>query len=207
MLHKLAESRLISSRLSDALNHIYTLESSSRFKSFEGLRAFAIILVFNVHFFGGFVNKHYFVQENSFAESMFEVLHSGYLGVDLFFVLSGFLIFSTLYRNKPTLLAYISHRMLRILPAHVVVLIILISLSNNEVNIAELCSNMFFLPAFFQNIPNYNFVTWTLGWEWLFYLLMFGLFYAGNAFYLYAGMVISLLLMFSGTFPLNSLVG
>ncbi len=163
----------------DALEKIYNLESSSRLRAFEGLRAWAVIMVFNVHFFGQYYQQHYFMQAGSFAESFFKILHAGHVGVDLFFVLSGFLIFSTLNRNKPTFIEYMKHRIARIMPAHLVVLIAYLAVlalpSFPSLPWASIFANMFFLPTFIGAYPIYNYVSWTLGWEWLFYVLMFGI--------------------------------
>ena len=55
--------------------------SSNYRKEIDGLRAFAVIAVIINHF-----NKN--------------LLPSGYLGVDIFFVISGFVITSSLYKRK-----------------------------------------------------------------------------------------------------------
>lgn len=163
------------------LSKVYNLESSSRLKSFEGLRAWAVIMVFNVHFLGQYYQNHYFVGVDSFAERVFKFLHSGHIGVDLFFVLSGFLIFSTLNRNKPSFKSYISHRINRIMPAHVVVLLLLMFANiwgGFFTNVwGGFFANILFLPTFVSQLPAFNSVTWTLGWEWLFYILMFFFFH------------------------------
>lgn len=161
------------SRIKNGLNRIYNLDSSSRLKSFEGLRAWAVIMVFNVHFFGQYYQQHYFVQAGSFAEWVMKFLHSGHIGVDLFFVLSGFLIFTTLHRNKPDFRSYIGHRCSRILPAHVAVLFIILF---PNIPWRSFFGNILFFPSFFSSNKMFNPVTWTLGWEWLFYVLMFFIF-------------------------------
>ena len=158
--------------MKDALNRLYCLDSQSRFQSFEGLRAWAVIMVFNVHFLGQYYQQHYFVQPNSVLERMLKFLHSGHIGVDLFFVLSGFLIYSTLIRNKPSFRDYLKHRASRIMPAHIAVLILL---TFPAMHWAGFFSNILFLPTFFHLLGDINIVTWSLGWEWLFYVSMFGI--------------------------------
>lgn len=181
--------------LQDALNRIYNLESPSRLKAFEGLRAWAVIMVFNVHFFAQYYQQHYFVQAGSVAEGAIKVLHAGHIGVDLFFVLSGFLIFSTLNRNKPTFRNYIGHRISRVMPAHIAVLFLLLF---PAIPWGGFLSNIFFLPTFFPWIENYNIVTWTLGWEWFFYVLMFGIFNSNRG--LYVGMLSTIIVLFVVTY-------
>lgn len=162
-------------RARNVLNRVFNLEASSRFRSLEGLRAWAIIMVFNVHFFAQYYQQHYFVQANSFAEGVIKAVHAGHIGVDLFFVLSGFLIYSTLKRNKPTFWNYIGHRMSRIMPTHMAVLFLLVF---PIIPWRGFLANVLFLPTFFPQLSEFNVVTWTLGWEWLFYVLMFGIFYS-----------------------------
>jgi peptidoglycan/LPS O-acetylase OafA/YrhL len=159
--------------IKNRLNRIYNLDSTARLKSFEGLRAWAVIMVFNVHFFGQYYKQHYFVQSGSFAEGVMKFLHSGHIGVDLFFVLSGFLIFTTLHRNKPDFRSYIGHRCSRILPAHVAVLFVILF---PNIPWRSFLGNILFFPAFFSSHNMFNPVTWTLGWEWLFYVSMFFIF-------------------------------
>ncbi|EPD86440.1 hypothetical protein HMPREF1529_00492 [Microbacterium sp. oral taxon 186 str. F0373] len=79
-----------------------------RYAGLDGLRALAVMLVVVYHLFPGWV------------------LHSGFVGVDVFFVISGFLITSLLLREhdrtgRIALLAFWSRRARRLLPALAVV--------------------------------------------------------------------------------------
>ena len=187
------------SRIINGLHRIYNLEFSSRLKSFEGLRSWAVIMVFNVHFFGQYYQQHYFVQAGSFAEGLIKIFQSGHIGVDLFFVLSGFLIFTTLNRNKPDFRNYIGHRSSRILPAHVIVLFVVLF---PNIPWGSFLGNILFMPSFFRSNNMFNPVTWTLGWEWLFYVLMFVIFrFKGDDNRgLYVGIVGTLVTLFVITF-------
>lgn len=81
-----------------------------RAPALDGLRGFAVLAVVIYHFFG-------------------DVIPGGYLGVDVFFVLSGFLITSLLIREKVTtgrvdLKDFWLRRFRRIVPAALVVLVV-----------------------------------------------------------------------------------
>lgn len=91
----------------------------------DGLRAIAVIAVIINHF-----NK--------------EILPSGYLGVDIFFVLSGYVITSSIYRRKNDnfkefILGFYKRRIKRIVPAllfFVLVMSLLVCLFNPKPEIS-----------------------------------------------------------------------
>lgn len=85
-----------------------TTPSAPRFAGLDGLRAVAVLLVVLYHLFPGWF------------------LHSGFVGVDVFFVISGFLITSLLLRERAdtgriALGAFWARRARRLLPALIVV--------------------------------------------------------------------------------------
>ena len=113
----------------------------SYYPALDGLRGMAILLVVLLHNFG-FMNYFFF----------------GWLGVDLFFVLSGFLITEILLNNlnKPFFLRnFYMRRVLRIFPLYYIVLIlfliILPILHNPSLDISYYTSNQFWLWTYFQN--------------------------------------------------------
>jgi peptidoglycan/LPS O-acetylase OafA/YrhL len=63
-----------------------TFSNTTRFHSLDGWRFFAVLIVIKSHV--------------AFAPSNLEILNWGYLGVDLFFVISGFLITTLLIRER-----------------------------------------------------------------------------------------------------------
>ncbi len=89
-------------------------------RSLDGMRAIAITLV---------VLFHYpFARGNAFRFFNDQPVHGGFLGVDVFFVLSGFLITSLLLEEKSrhgaiSLRAFYARRALRLLPAFAVLFV------------------------------------------------------------------------------------
>ena len=139
----------------------------------DGLRAFAVIAVIVNHF-----NK--------------ELLPSGYLGVDIFFVISGFVITSSLYKRpiqtfSDFLSSFYERRVKRLVPAlvfFVLVMSLLICLFNPDpdlslkTGLASLfgVSNFYLLKQstdYFSSSTELNVFThtWSLGVEEQFYLL------------------------------------
>jgi peptidoglycan/LPS O-acetylase OafA/YrhL len=139
----------------------------------DGLRAFAVVAVIINHF-----NK--------------DLLPSGYLGVDIFFVISGYVITSSLAGREPKnfldfVTAFYERRIKRLVPALVVFVLItsvLICLFNPDPGVALKTgitslfglSNLYLLKTstdyFAQSTELNPFVhTWSLGVEEQFYLL------------------------------------
>jgi peptidoglycan/LPS O-acetylase OafA/YrhL len=87
----------------------------------DGLRSFALLFVILTHWFSFFVDWDSF-----FALPLF-FIHYGWIGVDLFFVLSGFLITGILLDSKTKahfFLNFYIRRALRILPLYYLVLVL-----------------------------------------------------------------------------------
>ena len=139
----------------------------------DGLRAFAVITVIINHF-----NK--------------EILPNGYLGVDIFFVISGFVITSSLYQRpsknfKDFIIGFYERRIKRLIPAltvFVLITSITFCLFNSEptiylrTGITSLfgLSNLYLLRQstdyFAQSTELHIFAhTWSLGVEEQFYIL------------------------------------
>lgn len=139
----------------------------------DGLRAIAVILVVNFHAFP-------------------EAMPGGFIGVDIFFVISGFLITGIIAREldqkRFSLLGFYNRRVRRIFPALIVVLcatLVLGWLWMLPAAYAQLSSDVFASAAFFSNIAlllqsGYFDVEsakkpllhlWSLGIEEQFYLL------------------------------------
>src|SRR5213083_1806340 len=117
-----------------------SLPSSQYRPDVDGLRAVAVMLVLNYHAFP-------------------EALPGGFIGVDVFFVISGFLITGIiareLERGRFSLLGFYNRRIRRIFPALIVVLAFTLLLGwfwMLPAAFAQLGSDAFASAAFFANI-------------------------------------------------------
>ena len=72
------------------------LTQSKRIPELDGLRGIAILLVLSFHY----INNQLIQSENKIGKTLTKLTSFGWVGVDLFFVLSGFLIGSILMRSQ-----------------------------------------------------------------------------------------------------------
>lgn len=89
--------------------------ASPRDPALDGLRGVAILLVFLFHYGGGLRSPHLPVRLFGY------LTQAGWVGVELFFALSGFLITGILWQNRTTphlLRSFFARRALRILPVY-----------------------------------------------------------------------------------------
>jgi peptidoglycan/LPS O-acetylase OafA/YrhL len=97
--------------------------SVERVPVLDGLRGLAILLVMLHHFFQNYVPEPVWIDR-----LVFGLMGCGWFGVDLFFVLSGFLITGILYDAKGAdryFLNFYARRTLRIFPLYYAVLVLL----------------------------------------------------------------------------------
>ncbi len=143
----------------------------------EGMRGFAVSLVFLVHYVA-LVRP--WIGDTSLLE-LTHVLHTiGNTGVDLFFVLSGYLIYQSLISRPQSYLRFMSRRVARIYPAFLVVFVLYIVLSfafpeKSKIPgpvpdaIVYLLQNFLLLPGLFPVQPMIT-VAWSLSYEMFYYL-------------------------------------
>jgi len=101
--------------------------------------------------------------------------------VELFFILSGYLIYGTLLRRDPGFLAFMARRAERLYPAFLCVFALAVAwhvaLGTGEIPADPggaarvILANLLFLPGVVAMAPILE-VAWTLSWEMAFYLLL-----------------------------------
>lgn len=144
----------------------------------EGLRGFAVFLVFLVHYVT--MVKPWITGHAALLTFSGAVHTMGNTGVDLFFVLSGYLIYGSLISRPKPFIRFMSRRVERIYPTFVVVFAIYVVLSfvfpaENRIpspisaGLIYLAQNFFFLPGFFPIDPLIT-VAWSLSYEMFYYM-------------------------------------
>ena len=144
-----------------------------RISNIHGLRAFAAFLVVLFH-----VNLN--VIQNGFSKSALEhVFNIGNSGVDIFFVISGFVMVISNWEKKISILSFFGLRLVRILPLYFLLTLAYFSISviapflipNMNVNFSYFLSSVTFTTAIFGYVAPILGQGWTLEYEMLFYLL------------------------------------
>lgn len=152
--------------------------SVANLRPMEGLRGFAVFLVFLVHFvtlIQPWMAGHPGLL--AFATALHTVGNSG---VDLFFVLSGYLIYGSLISRPQHFLPFMTRRVARIYPAFVAVFAIYLALSwllpaeskipaGTAASLVYLVENFLLLPGLFPVEPMIT-VAWSLSYEMFYYL-------------------------------------
>lgn len=159
--------------------------AEDRLKPLDGLRAFAIITVMLFH------TDNYFqhVDLSILGAKFQNLIYNGFCGVDLFFVLSGFLITSQILKSpltKDNTKKFFIKRFLRIAPAYYVILIFVTLFIRVQSDVSEATlpthdiftkwfppffSHLLFLQDYFFRFPPIMTVFWTLAIEIKFYFL------------------------------------
>lgn len=144
----------------------------------EGLRALAAFMVFIVHYSAQFTP---WIDTNSITWNLIPYYrHIGAKGVELFFIISGFLIYGMLMKKDVSFPIYLKRRLRRIYPTFLVVISVYILLSflfpgesklpgSISETISYIVLNIFMIPGVFPIEPIMT-VSWTLSYEMFFYL-------------------------------------
>jgi peptidoglycan/LPS O-acetylase OafA/YrhL len=139
----------------------------------HALRAFAALMVFGVHLCDGF-NTHFFPNYEPLNEAMPYIKRFGTFGVELFFVISGYVIMNSLQRHP--LRDFLARRMVRIYPVFCFFTVCFFTLNwilrlhPESLSVRTLFLNLGFLNIYFGTealSPN----AWSLTFEANFYLL------------------------------------
>ncbi len=149
-------------------------------QSIEGLRGLGAFMVFLVHY-ATLVKP--WVPEGSFTHDFNETLFAiGNVGVDVFFAISGFLIYAMLIRRERPILPYAKRRISRIYPVFLAVMLLytLLSIALPEqskipAGVSEatwyIVASYLLLPGILDIDPMIT-VAWSLSYEMFFYLVM-----------------------------------
>jgi exopolysaccharide production protein ExoZ len=157
-----------------------------RIPGLDGIRAYAVALVFLVHFL-----THYFngvtgperidfdgqriVASASLVETLARYFWASHYGVDLFFLLSGFLIFRIVSSRDFSYLGFLGGRFRRLYPALLVAfalyLLYMTRFWAKTFEPATIVANLLLLHGVWElQIQPIIVPTWSLTYEWLFYL-------------------------------------
>lgn len=146
-------------------------------RAMEGMRGVAVLLVFLVHY-ASMVQPWIAQQPTLLAFNA--VLDVGHAGVDLFFVLSGYLIYGSLMSREQQFLPFMGRRIERIYPTFTVVFLAYVALSfvfpaeskippSPGEGALYLLQNYLLLPGLFP-IRQMITVAWSLSFEMFYYL-------------------------------------
>ena len=104
---------------------------SQRLRALDGLRGVAILLVMGFHYFYHLESFYYKSTLYPYGETFSSVLifKYGYMGVELFFIISGFVIAMTLEASR-SVIDFVIRRFARIWPALIVSAILTFFLLN-----------------------------------------------------------------------------
>jgi peptidoglycan/LPS O-acetylase OafA/YrhL len=146
-------------------------------RSMEGMRGFAVFLVFLVHFLT--LAAPWIAPDSALSAVTDAIRKIGNIGVDLFFVLSGYLIYGSLIARRQPFLAFMRRRVIRIYPTFCVVFAIYLYLSFLRPSESRMppdaydawvytLQNLALLPGMFPITPFIT-VAWSLSYEMFFY--------------------------------------
>ena len=147
------------------------MQKTNTIKNLDMFRGIAAIFVLLFHFY-----TFYSHELLSFSQ-YFSLLSLGHIGVDLFFVLSGFLITLSLWRSK-SFSHFFVKRLKRIAPLVIATTLVFWGMKTDfsEItlwNITDLFSHLFFVNGFFPEFySTINPVTWSISIEMAFYILL-----------------------------------
>jgi peptidoglycan/LPS O-acetylase OafA/YrhL len=158
------------------LARLFEVSRKSSSHPMEGLRGVAVFLVFMVHYVT-IIAPWTPASSVSAGEAIYTI---GLTGVDLFFVLSGFLIYGSLIANPQPFWSFLGRRAQRIYPAFLVVFAVYVTLSyifpadsripdDPLAAVLYLAQNALLMPGFFPIEPLIM-VAWSLSYEMMFYL-------------------------------------
>ncbi|MDQ2820457.1 MAG: acyltransferase [Pseudomonadota bacterium] len=155
-------------------------DGAGNVRPMEGLRGCAVFLVFLVHY--ATLMAPWMTKTPALAGAA-EAIHAiGNAGVDLFFVLSGYLIYGSLMAHPQPYTSFMRRRIARIYPAFLAVFAVYLLLvfmqpragkipAGGMAAFIYIVENLLLLPGIFKIDPIIT-VAWSLSYEMLYYLLL-----------------------------------
>lgn len=183
---------------------------SNRIDVLDGFRALAILAVLFFHFYSRWFPPY---SENPLYpySNRYDYFHFGNMGVHLFFVISGFVIYFTLQKTT-SFTAFWKKRLIRLYPSLLISTILIYLLMNildknrifpNATEFKNLLTSVFLLPPtllkiFFNAHTDLNYINlsyWSLWPEIQFYLLCSVIFYFNKTLFLRNFIIVSIILI------------
>jgi len=170
-------------KLSNVLELTHSHENRSNISSMEGIRGIAAFLVFIEHYVVALEAKIGINQQYWIYDLFLWLKNIGNVGVELFFVLSGYLIYGSIISKKKPFIPYLCRRANRIYPTFLSVFFLYIVLAflipeynkiptDMSTAVSYILQNIFFMAPLFSDIEPLIRVSWSLNYEVFFYLLM-----------------------------------
>ena len=152
---------------------------AGRLLPMEGMRGLSALLVFFVHFhalFGSRIEQSPVHGLSAFLATL------GHCGVDVFFALSGFIIYGLLLRKPFGYVSFVRRRMARLYPTFTAIFLLYVGLSIAFPSVSKLpqslgaagvylMANYLMLPGIFPIVPMIT-PAWSLSYELCFYLTL-----------------------------------
>jgi exopolysaccharide production protein ExoZ len=169
-------------RPGSSFGKLFELNARDRLLPMEGLRGVAVSLVFLQHYCRQYVEWDRLTGFTAQFDSAFR--NFGNRGVELFFVLSGFLIYGILIKKRPGFFDFMWRRAQRIYPAFLAAFLLgcLVDMQRAQPliphgieSIFYIAENLLFLPGLLPIRPVTS-VNWSLSYEWWFYVSITALF-------------------------------
>lgn len=170
------DARYSQVKLHRKLRSFIMIPSKKRFYELDAFRGLAALAVVFYHYTTRY--NYFYPTNDMFGDFEFKY---GYLGVNLFFIISGFVIYLTLDKcSKLGEFAY--KRIIRLYPAYIISVVLtftvvtLFGLAGQEVSIKNAIINLTMLSGF-VNVPYVDGAYWSLTTELTFYFIMALLFF------------------------------